>query len=579
MSKISKLAAILPKSGLWRVPILLLAMLVGAALEVLGIGLIIPFLDAVSGSGDNELLAFMRAELPGHSEQDLILLSVGAFAAVYLFKGLYLAFLAWVLARFFYSVQVKISNRLIKSYTEAPYEFHLENNSSQLIRNLTTELTLLLSNVLAPIMLIATEGLVIIAIGLFLLALEPVGTLIVMAMFAFLSFEFQFFLGRYSFRLGAERQIADGLIVQKAQEALGGIKEVKVLGKERYFAEMFNQQKFKSAMVSAKQHALNQFPRMYLETIGVLVFSLLVIFLTLRDGAFVQSLSTLGVFALAAFKLLPSANRLLSAVNKLSFAEPIINALHRQLDKSSKMAPDMATGPRRQPSFVFGRDIELDQLSYKYPSAADQALSDVTLTIRKGDSVGIIGKSGAGKSTVLDVFLGLLRPSAGSLRVDGVSVYDNIQAWRELVSYVQQDVFLLDDSITRNVAFGLHNDDIDRQKVERAIAEAQLDGFVSSLPDGLDTALGERGVRLSGGQKQRIGIARALYRDTPIIVLDEATSALDNETERDIVSAIKRLKGIKTVIVIAHRLSTIEHCDRVVELKDGKILRISDKNE
>ena len=532
MSNISKLAALLPKSGLWRVPILLLAMLVGAALEVLGIGLIIPFLDAVAGSGDNEFLAFLRAQLPGHTGQELILLSVAAFAAVYLFKGLYLAFLAWVLARFFYSVQVQISNRMIKSYTEAPYEFHLENNSSQLIRNLTTELTLLLSNVLGPIMLIATEGLIIIAISLFLIVLEPVGTLIVIALFAFLSFGFQYFLGRYSSRLGAERQIADGLIVQKAQEALGGIKEVKVLGKERYFSELFNQQKFRSAMLSAKQHALNQFPRMYLETIGVLVFSLLVIFLTVRDGAFVQSLSTLGVFALAAFKLLPSANRLLSAVNKLSFAEPVINALHKQLDLSSAMATDVSSRSEENPLRSFERDIELDRLSYKYPNAADQALSKVTLTIRKGDSVGIIGKSGAGKSTLLDVFLGLLKPSAGALRVDGMSVFDDIQAWREMVSYVQQDVFLLDDSITRNVAFGVNDGDIDTHKLERAIAEAQLDDFVASLPDGRDTALGERGVRLSGGQKQRIGIARALYRDTPIIVLDEATSALDNETER-----------------------------------------------
>ena len=251
-------------------------------------------------------------------------------------------------------------------------------------------------------------------------------------------------------------------------------------------------------------------------------------------------------------------------------------------DQLKAIALTVSSAPRVNNNMArsaFERSIDIDNLCYQYPGTHELALSDIKLTIVKGESIGVIGKSGAGKSTLSDIILGLLKPSAGAIYIDGVDIYEDIKSWQSLIGYVQQDIYLLDDSIRSNIAFGELADEIDANRINDAIAEAQLDEFVASLPKGIDTHLGERGVRLSGGQKQRIGIARALYRNTPILVFDEATSALDNETEAEIVSSIQKFKGVRTTIVIAHRLSTIEHCDRVIELKKGRISKIEERKK
>jgi ABC-type bacteriocin/lantibiotic exporter with double-glycine peptidase domain len=272
--------------------------------------------------------------------------------------------------------------------------------------------------------------------------------------------------------------------------------------------------------------------------------------------------------------MLPSANRLLSAVNSLRFAESVITSLH---DEITILAPTEfeAEKPSIQlPRITLHQNIELRDVSYRYPNSETFSLSDINLTVLKGESIGVVGKSGSGKSTLSDLILGLLQPTMGVINVDGVGIDQNMKDWQRNIGYVQQDIFLLDDSIARNIAFGETVGEIDNDKITNAIKEAQLVELIESLPEGVDTKLGERGLRLSGGQKQRIGIARALYRNAPMIIFDEATSALDNETEAEIVSAIKNLKGTLTMVVIAHRPSTIEHCDRVVELKNGRIHKI-----
>jgi ABC-type multidrug transport system fused ATPase/permease subunit len=238
----------------------------------------------------------------------------------------------------------------------------------------------------------------------------------------------------------------------------------------------------------------------------------------------------------------------------------------------------MIIGQSDTPALTFERSIEIQDLCYQYPGSVEFSLCNISLSIKRGMSIGIIGKSGAGKSTLADVVLGLLTPSSGAILVDGINIHENNTAWQQLIGYVQQDIFLLDDSIRRNIAFGLPEDSIDTKRMNGVVVESQLEEFISSLPDGLNTQLGERGVRLSGGQKQRIGIARALYRNSSTLIFDEATSALDNETESEIVSAINNLKGTRTIIVIAHRLSTTEHCDRVIELTDGGISKIIERN-
>ena len=576
--QLSKVFFILPKRRIKQIPFVIFAMIIGAAFEVVGIGLVIPLIDIISDS-DNRVTEYLGSAFPSLSSQNIVLLSVTLFAMFYVVKGVYLSGLAWLNGRFSFAVKADVSNTLMESYLKAPYEFHLQKNSAQLIRNLTIESLQLINYVLAPLLTIMTEGVVIIAVSIFLIIIEPTGTIVALAVLVVLSFSFQRVLGSYLAKLGRIRQHADGMVIQRSQEALGGIKDVKVLGKELHFINQFRMHNLTSSSVSAKQYIVNQIPRMYLETIGVLVFSILIVLLIVKGEAFRQVIPTLGVFALAAFRLLPSANRLLSAINSLRFADAVIVSLNDQL---KAIALTVSSAPRVNNNMArsaFERSIDIDNLCYQYPGAHELALSDIKLAIVKGESMGVIGKSGAGKSTLSDIILGLLKPSAGAIHIDGVDIYEDIKSWQSLIGYVQQDIYLLDDSIRSNIAFGELADEIDANRINDAIAEAQLDEFVASLPKGIDTHLGERGVRLSGGQKQRIGIARALYRNTPILVFDEATSALDNETETEIVSAIKKFKGVRTTIVIAHRLSTIEHCDRVIELKKGRISKIEERKK
>lgn len=575
--QLSKILFILPKNRLKQVPLILAAMIIGALFEVLGIGLVIPLIDVISGNS-NKLTSFLEQILPELNSQDIILLIIGMFAAAFVLKGLYLAILAWVIGRFIFAIKTEVNNVLMKGYIKAPYEFHLQHNSSQLFRNVSTESLQLVNHILVPLLVIATESVVILAISIFLLVFEPIGTIVVLLLLAVLSFFFHHIFGAYSKKNGRIRQKADGMFIQKTQEALSGIKDVKVLGKEQHFFERFQLHNQTLSDVSSKQYILSQIPRMYLETVGVLVFLSLITLLIIEGGDFSQVIPVLGVFALAAFRLLPSANRILTYMNSLRYAEEVIVMFNDQLNAIDLADSFESSVSKNEPTAHHSFEkIKIKNLCYHYPGEDELALANISLTIKKGESIGIIGKSGAGKSTLSDAILALIEPSTGGIYIDNEDIYKDIKSWQSLIGYVQQDIYLLDDSIRSNIAFGVPNGKIDQKKLNDAIFESQLDEFVLSLPEGIDTQLGERGVRLSGGQKQRIGIARALYRNTPILVFDEATSALDNETESEIVSAIKSFKGTRTTIVIAHRLSTIEHCDRVIELKKGCIINIDER--
>lgn len=573
---LSKIFSILPRSRIKQIPLVLVGMVIAAAFEVLSVGMVIPLIGIIS-DGDYIVTEYIESAIPSLNSQNILLLSITLFAIIYVVKGFYLSGLAWLIGRYSYAVKADVSNDLMLKYLTAPYEFHLQKNSAQLIRNLTIEANQLVQYAINPFLLILTESVVIISFGIFLMVIEPIGTPIIMLLLVILSFVYHQLIGEYTNSLGKVRRHADGMLIQKSQEALGGIKDVKVLGKEQQFLNQFRFYNQISSDVSSKKHMLNQTPRVYLETMGVLIFLILIYLLIFKGDDFGQAVQKLGVFALAAFRLLPSANRLLSAINSLRFADPVIKSLNDQLKLNTLIATYEPIVNTNTAHFAFERKIKIDNLCYQYPGTHELALADIKFTIAKGESIGIIGKSGTGKSTLSDAFLGLLKPSAGTICVDGVDIYQDIKSWQSLIGYVQQDIFLLDDSVRRNIAFGEIDNEIDTNRINNAIAEAHLDDFIASLPAGIDTIIGERGVRLSGGQKQRIGIARALYRNTPILVFDEATSALDNETEAEIVSAIKSFKGVRTIIVIAHRLSTIKHCDRVIELQKGRISKIEER--
>lgn len=545
-------------------------MLIGMVLETLGISLVIP---AVTIMMQGDLVARYPGiantlKLFGNpSQAGLITAAMMGLVVVYLIKNSFLAFLIWKQTNFAYDVQSKLAERLFTAYLRQPYTFHLQRNSAQLIRNVTGEVGMF-TGVLTSGLLLITESLVLIGIAILLLLVEPVGAVIITIVLGGAAWGFHRITRAHITQWGAERQHHDGLSYQQLQQGLGGAKDVKLLGREGDFLTQFGKHNRKSARVWKLQSTLQSYPRLMFELLAVLGLAVLVISMLSQGRDMASLVPTLGLFAAAAFRLMPSINRVLFAVQTLRYSLPVVNSLYEE----NKLISSDSEKQRVGNTATFQHEIRLINVSYSYPSAKTLALNGLSLTIRKGEFVGLIGASGSGKSTLADVILGLLAPSAGKVDVDGYDIQQGLRQWQDQIGYVPQSIYLTDDTLRRNVAFGLPEEEIDDLAVQRSIKSAQLEEFVASLPEGLSTMVGERGVRLSGGQRQRIGIARALYHDPDVLVLDEATSALDNATERSVMQAVTALHGSKTIIVVAHRLSTVAKCDRIFQLDGGKVV-------
>lgn len=550
--------------------LLLGLMFIGMVLETLGVGLVIPALalltqrDLVS---NYPVLQPALQALGNPSQQTLVIGGMLVLVGVYLIKALFLAYLAWRQMRFAFGVQAQLSQRLFTVYLRQPYTFHLQRNSAQLIRNVINEVSMITGNGIQPYMMLLTESLVLLGLCTLLLLVEPLGALVVVSVLGTAAWGFHRLTRGRIARWGQARQHHEGLRIQHLQQGLGGAKDVKLLGRETDFLEQYRVHNAQSARVGQLQSTLQQLPRLWLELLAVGGLAILVISMLAQDRALEAVLPTLGLFAAAAFRIMPSVNRVLGAVQSLRYGLPVIDILHTEL----KLATPEAAGTH-SPVTPFRAALELSQITYAYSGAAEPALKDISLAIQRGESVGFVGASGAGKSTLVDILLGLLTPDAGEVRMDGKNIQANLRNWQDQIGYVPQSIFLTDDTLRRNVAFGLPNEQIDDTAVQRAIQAAQLEEFVASLPDGLETLVGERGIRLSGGQRQRIGIARALYHDPAVLVLDEATSSLDTATERGVMQAVTALQGSKTILIVAHRLSTVEHCDRLYRLHEGRVV-------
>lgn len=550
--------------------VLLCLMLIGMVLETLGAGLVVPALALLTQrdfAARYPSLQPVFQALGNPSQQNLVIGGMLTLVGVYLIKAGFLAFLAWRQTRFAFGMQAQLSQQLFKVYLCQPYTFHLQRNSAQLINNAITEVTLFIHNGMIPGMLLLTESMVVLGLCSLLLVVEPWGALIVVGVLGTASWGFYHLTRGRIKRWGAARQYHDGQRVQHLQQGLGGAKEVKLLGRESDFLAQYRVHNTESVRVGGLMYTLQQFPRLWLELLTVTGLTILVISMLAQDRALEAVLPTLGLFAASAFRLMPSINRVLGAVQSLRYGLPVINILHEELNLA---IPKVAA--TRSPAMPFRAVLELSRVTYAYPGAVAPALKEISLAIQCGESVGFIGASGAGKSTLVDILLGLLTPDRGEIRVDGKDIQTNLRSWQDQIGYVSQSIFLTDDTLRRNVAFGLANEEIDDVAVHRAIRAAQLEEFATSLPDGLESFVGERGVRLSGGQRQRIGIARALYHDPPVLVLDEATSALDTATEAGVIQAVAALQGTKTIIIVAHRLSTVEHCNRLYRLHEGRLV-------
>lgn len=571
MSSFRKMWSLLSRRERKSAFVLLFLMVMGMGLEMLGIGLVIPAISLMTQSDVGTRYPQLRPMLNflGNPNQaQLIIGGMIGLVVVSVIKATFLAFFAWRQARFSFGLQVQLSQRLFAVYLRQPYTFHLQRNSAELMRNAFSAVDIVVHVCIVSTLQLLTEFLVLLGIFALLLMVEPVGAVVVVSVLGSAGVLFHRTTRGRIARWGIARQHHEALRVQHLQQGLGGAKEIKLLGREDEFLDQYRLHSRQDARVAEYQSTLQALPRLMLELLGVAGLATLVLIMITQGREPSSIVPMLALFAAAAFRLMPSVNRVLLAVQSLRYRLPYVNTLHSDLGIET---PDDAS--RALESLPLREQICLKDISYSYPGASSQALDKVSISIRRGESVGFMGSSGAGKSTLADIILGLLTPASGVVTVDGRNIQGDLRAWQNQIGYVPQSIYLTDDSLRRNVAFGLSDGKIDDDAVRRAVKAAQLEDFVRDLPAGLDTIVGERGVKLSGGQRQRIGIARALYHDPDVLMLDEATSALDADTERDVMDDVMALRSDKTILIIAHRLTTVQRCDRLYRLEKGRIVQ------
>lgn len=550
--------------------LLLGLMLVGMVLETAGVGLIVPAMALMVQSdlaGRYPSIAPVLQALGNPDRKELLQVGLLFLVGVYAIKAVFLGFLAWRQARFAHNLQESLSFRLFAGYLRQPYSFHLQRNSAQLIRNIIGSVNGV-TNVVQQGLSLVSEVFVLFGFTLLLFTIEPGGALVVVIALGTAASVFHRFTRKRIERWGKDSQLNEGLRLQHLQQGLGGVKDVKLLGREEDFLKQFRVHNVRSTHVLEKRSTLQAFPRLFLELLAIAGLATLVLIMLNRGKPVDALLPTLGLFAAAAFRLMPSINRVMVAVQSVRFSAVVINTVHRELKLTAVPTPG-ATGVVAP----LAKELRLEAIRFRYPGAERESLNLGALVVPYGASVGIVGGSGAGKSTLLDIVLGLLTPDQGTVRVDGVDIHRDLRGWQNQIGYVPQTIYLTDDTLRRNIAFGFPDEQIDEDAVLRAVSSAQLNRFVRELPEGLDTVVGERGIRLSGGQRQRIGIARALYNSPSVLVLDEATSALDGGTEQAVMEAIDSLSGNLTLLIVAHRLTTVRNCTFLVELDRGEISR------
>lgn len=573
VSVLKKLFSLLPSTDKVKLLILFIMMLVGALLEVVGVGMIPVFVSIIAAPQmllEYDRLAPLWFFFGIDNDGDLLVYGSLLLICVYAVKNAYTVFSKYIQARFIWGRYAMIGQNLFRLYMKAPYEFHLNRNSSELLRNVTHESLYLAKHIMTPLLKLMMDAVLVMGIFAMLLWVEPLITLMV---FILLGGGGGLFLKLIKERIrqyGLMAQKDRGSMIKVVNEGLQGFKDVRVLNRENWFTLRFGRHVRRYARSQTFRELASQATKPVIETIAVSGMLMIGLMLYWQGKGVATVIPILTLFGAATIRLLPAIQEAAKSFTDLRYyiysVEPVYNDtnLLRPKVEGSK---DKGSG-----TLDFQETIQFKHVTYSYPRSEVQAVSDLTLTIPKGQAVGFVGTSGAGKTTVVDLLLGFLTPQHGEILVDGRRIHSNITEWQKNIGYIPQFIFLADDTIRRNIALGLPDEEIEDDKLQAAVEAAQLTGLVDSLPEGVDTVIGERGTRLSGGQRQRIGIARALYHNPDVLILDEATSALDNTTEKYVIEAIERLKGERTIIMIAHRLTSVQGCDVLHLMKDGKII-------
>ena len=557
-----------------------------SVLEVFGTGMIGPFIAVATNPAlieTNHWLNLIYTKLNFNSEQSF-LIALGTLVLVAFYIKAILSFESQkAVFRFGYTLKADLSYRLLKAYLAAPYGFHLQINSATLIQNIIGTTDNVCIGVVMPLLTAISNAVISLALLLLLIKASAMA-LILIALLLPVIFVLVKSLRSYLSLWSREGWEASAEMIRILNHGLGGLKETRVIGCESHFINQMEVQTKRFANNLTLSQGYGNLPRFVIEAFMItflVIFTLL--FINLNQGQGQNLTAILGIFALASIRLLPAVSNLVNNVNTARANTFAVNKLYFDLDEIDREGTvynvesnshfTKTTSCSNTLPLAFNEKIVLKDVTFQYPDSPRNSLDKISLNIQKGKSIGLIGKSGAGKTTLVDVLLGLFTPQSGDIQVDGVSVYNNLRAWQNMLGYVPQSIFLIDDTLENNIAFGVLEHLIDQERLANAIEMAQLSEVVEQLPDGIKTIVGERGILLSGGQRQRVGIARVLYHEREILVFDEATAALDTETERLITEATKALSGIKTIIIIAHRLSTIEHCDCIYQLERGRIVK------
>jgi ATP-binding cassette, subfamily B, bacterial PglK len=563
----------------WRWALLAALALVVSALEMFGAVLVYTLLALIAdptGEIALPLVGDLRARFGAVDEAALLLWLVGIMAVFFVVRAVMKVVSRYLQARTAHNAGARLSRNLVQGYLLLPYSRHLTRTSSEFIRNGHGSVEWMVSTVILPAVTIVAEVMLVAGLVAVLLAVAPLaaaGAIVVVGSSAVVLL---LIIQPRLKTLGLVRHQEAQTTLNALQQSLHGIRDVKLLGRERFFADAYGRSRFRMARAEYLRETAAQLPSIVLET-AMLGFILAYFAVTIaRGGAAQETLSVLGLFAYAGLRLQPSLQQVLVGFNNLKFSAATLDDLHadfvaiRQLDEPAREFD--APRPIRDV-------LAMEDVVFRYEQTDRPALSEINLTIEPGEQIGVCGPTGGGKTTLVDLVIGLLPPTAGRVAVDGEDVWDQLRAWQANIGVVSQMIFLTDDTLRRNIALGVPDDEIDEDAIVEAVRHAQLEEFVASLPAGLETTVGERGVRVSGGQRQRIAIARALYRRPQVLIFDEGTSALDNATEAELMRAIESLRGDHTVLLVAHRLSTVRNCDRVVFLEHGRISGIGPYDE
>lgn len=576
METLKKLKYLLDRKIKLQIIFLFILVTIGSFAELLGVAIIFPIVELAMGEtnlADNKI-ASMIMTFTNSSDKDIILLWMIAFTIiVYIIKNCYLVYMNNRLYAFSANIKRQMATRLMSAYLKQPYSFFLQKNTSELIRSVNLD-TAQLYEIVLNCLQIVSNGLTALGIIIYLSITNLVLTLTVAVLLAISALLIIFVLQKRFRRYGLKNQVLSTFLIQYLQQAFEGIKEIKILNNEKHFIERYGESYEEQSNIVIKYSLYNLIPKYLIEVVCITGILGYLAFNIRFNSNYMEVMPQLAVFCVAAFKLLPCVNALYSYANTVIYHRASIDLVYNDIKEADQLEQSFDHNKSEEKEFLFEKEIKVKDLSFCYNDKDGNVLDHVNMTIKKGESVAFIGTSGGGKTTLADNILSILEPVEGTVTVDGEDVRNNIWGWRKKVGYIPQFIYLTDDTIRNNVAFGIEEKEIDDDEVWRALRDAQLENFVSGLKDGIHTKVGERGARISGGQRQRIGIARALYRNPEVLVFDEATSALDNETEREVMNAIENLQGTKTMIIIAHRLSTIENCDSVYQIEKRKVEKV-----